>query len=157
MEELNPSIESPEKAELRKLESEGVWVFHGSGKRLEALEPKQAINSSTGKPLEDGAPAVFASPSADLAIFMALVNKHNAPEGAHSAFSTFADGSAKFKATPETMSQIKNARGYVYVLKKDGFIEKTKLESISENSVEPEKVIEVTDKDLPQVEITNLD
>lgn len=146
-------LESQERRRLRELESEGKWVFHGSGTETEILEPRQAHNypsSSTEEKIPDDKPAVFASPSADIAIFMAIVNKNNAPKGARSGFSKHGDEPTEFRITKDTLDQIHNAKGYVYVFEKDGFISRSPNEVLSYQSVKPSEVVTVTEKDLPE-------
>lgn len=142
---------------LRILEQEGRWVFHGSSSKLEVLEPRQAYqyphNSDIGK-IRDDRPAIFTSPVADIAIFMAIINKTNAPKGSRSGFYPQSDGTVTFRATKETMEQIKNARGYVYVFSKEKFSPRSNIEYVSYGSIRPEEVLSVTEEDLPvQIEI----
>lgn len=151
--ELNNQIESPERMRLRDLEAEGRWVFHGSGSKIDGgLEPRQAYNhpnNSGESGVPDGEPAVFATPVADVAIFMSIINKHNAPKGARSGFGN-TDGDFEFRATKDTMDQIHNAIGYVYVFDKTNFTPRSKTESLSYEVAEPVEVITVTKKDLPK-------
>lgn len=141
------------RAELRQLENEDIWVFHGSGVQINVLEPQQAYNyphnSDKGK-IPDDKPAVFATPSADVAIFMAIMNRANAPQDARCGLTEHSDGSFEFRTTQETMEQINNAVGYVYVLRKEKFVPRSKGELISYKAVSPERVVTVTDKDLPE-------
>lgn len=153
-EKFKDILESPERAKLRELENEGKWVFHGSGLKIEKLEPHQAYNyptnSEEGKTPDDK-PAVFASPSVDVAIFMAVVNELNAPGGFRSGFSTPRGGKGfEFRATKETMDQIHGATGYIYVFDKTKFISRSSGESMSYTSVTPDNVVIVTENDLPK-------
>lgn len=146
----NNKIESREKLRLQELEAEGKWVFHGSGSKIEVLEPRQAHNhTKDGVAIPDDKPAVFASPSADIAIFMSIFNKNNAPKGSRSGFGN-KDGHFEFRVTPETLEQINNAVGYVYIFNKDNFISRSSTESLSYESVKPVEVIMVSEKDLPK-------
>lgn len=150
---MNTSPESPERAKLRTLENEGAWVFHGSGSKIEVLEPRQAYNYPTDSDKEkipDGKPAVFASPSADIAIFMSILNKENAPKGARSGFDMHDDGTFEFRTTQATIDQIHNAVGYVYVFNAKKFIPHTLGECISYETVTPDEVVVVSEKDLPR-------
>lgn len=151
--------ESLERVRLRELEAEEKWVFHGSGSKLVVLEPRQAYtypsNSGEGK-IPDDKPAVFASPNADVAIFMAIVNQRNAPMGSRSGFTTDKNGEFEFRATQSTMDQIHKAKGYVYVFDRNKFTERSSGEALSHEVVNPAEVIEVTEKDLPKnIEIKN--
>lgn len=119
------NFESQARKRLRSLEKEGKYVFHGSGSLIKTLEPRQAHNypTNSGKDrILDDRPAVFASPSVDIAIFMAIVNIKNAPKGCRSGFGANDDG-VEFRVTKQTIDQIESAKGYVYVLDKDKFIE----------------------------------
>lgn len=153
------SSESPERVRLRELESENKWVFHGSGVRIEELEPRQAHSypdAGGENKIPDGDPAVYASPLADVAIFMAIFNKQNAPAGARSAMSGYENGEMKYRTTQETMDQIHNARGYIHVFSKDTFTPRSFFESLSHIPVRPEQIIEITEKDLPNnIEVTD--
>ncbi len=152
-EKINNPVESRERAKLRELENEGKWVFHGSGSKIEKLEPRQAHNypnnSEEGK-IPDDKPAVFASPLADIAIFMAVINRNNAPKGSRSGFTNNGGRDFEFRVTKETMDQIHGATGFVYVFDKRKFIPRSSGQVLSYESVEPEKVVVVTEKDLPK-------
>ncbi len=147
------------KEELQSLEKTGEYVFHGSPLRLEVLEPRQANNhlkkeDGEYEPIPDGKPAVFASPFADTAIFMAVVNRSNAPLGSRSGFSVDDNGNFEFRATKETIGQIQeSAKGYVYVFDKDKFELRNHNESVAYESVVPVRIIEVGKNDLPHVEV----
>ena len=153
MENLEERKESPGRLRLRELESVGDFVFHGSGHKLQRLEPRQAYNysviSNEGKVLDDK-PAVFASPRADIAIFRAIINKNNIQRGLRSGFSFSGDGDLEFRATRATIDQTKNVKGYVYVFDKLKFIPRSSGELLSYEPVEPVEVVEVSEKDLPQ-------
>lgn len=148
---INNQIESAGILRLRTLENEGKWVFHGSSSKIEVFSPRQAYNYD--KNLEktpDGDPAVFASPFADVAIFKSIVSLKNAPKGARSGFSLSNKTGLEFRATKETLDQIHNAVGYVYVFDKLKFTQRNNMEFLSYNSVAPESVIIVTENDLPK-------
>jgi hypothetical protein len=147
------------KEELHKLEKTGEYVFHGSPSKLDILEPRQAHNhikkeGGEYEAVPDGEPAVFASPFADIAIFMAVISRKNAPLGTRSGFSSDSKNHFEFRATKETMDQIGDeANGYVHVFKKDGFEERNHNEVVAYQAVTPIKIIEVRKEDLPPVEI----
>lgn len=147
------------KEELHSLEKTGEYVFHGSPFKLETLEPRQAHNHEKREdgeydPVPDGMPAVFASPFADTAIFMAIVNRKNAPLGSRSGFSSNDRNNFEFRATKETFDQIGvDASGYVYVFNKDDFEERNHNESVAYKTVTPSRIIEVRKEDLPAIEI----
>lgn len=149
---MNIHSESLERAKLRTFENEGKWVFHGSGSKIEILEPRQAYNYPTDSDEEkipDGKPAVFASPSVDIAIFMAILNKENAPKGARSGFDINDNGTFQFRTTQATIDQINNAVGYVYVFDATKFAPISAGESVSYKAVIPDEVVVVSEKDLP--------
>jgi hypothetical protein len=128
---------SPELQELKKLESAEQYLFHGSGSVIDEFEPRQAHNYIAGEQIPDGEPAVFASPFADYAIFMALINKMNCPNGFHSA-SGFQNGELTFQATKETLDQLDDsAIGYVYVFSRDNFTKRNDSEWVCKQKVKP--------------------
>jgi hypothetical protein len=155
---IEDSRESLARAKLLKLESEDKWVFHGSPHKIEVFEPRQAYQypKSKEEKIADGKPVVFASPSADIAIFMSIINVVNAPLGLQSWFGTDGEGKIKFKATKETIDQLHNSKGYVYIFDKTKFIPGSPLESLSYETVSPNDVTIVSEKDLPKnIEIRN--
>ncbi|OGG57213.1 hypothetical protein A3D71_03860 [Candidatus Kaiserbacteria bacterium RIFCSPHIGHO2_02_FULL_55_20] len=140
---------SSEKQELMALERTGLYVFHGSGRDLDKLEPRQAIDSQTGP---DGPPAVFASNAAEYAIFMAVV----APLGQTSSGATVSNDAPPvfhFEASKETLDRLTDdSFGFVYVFNKDEF-EPHKgagIEFKSLQEVHPLKKIRVSKRDLPK-------
>lgn len=152
-EKLNNISDSRGRAKLRELESEGKWVFHGSGLKIEEFEPRQAYNYPTNSQegrIPDSKPAVFASVSADIAIFMSVINELNIPGRLRSGFGSDSNGKIHFKATKETIEQLHNATGYVYVFDKKKFTPRSPTESLSYESVIPDDVVMVTEKDLPK-------
>ena len=79
-----PKIEtfSPAKQELLKLESENLYVFHGTDKDTDELQPRLAIDNKTGP---DGDPAIFGSTVAETAIFYAIMKAKNFKHGSVSS------------------------------------------------------------------------
>ena len=144
-------MESPERMRLRELEAEGKWVFHGSGEQIDVLEPQQAYNyQSVGKQIPDDSPAVFASPYADIAIFMSIFNKSNISRGFRSGYGARGDGTLEFRTTRYTIDQINSAKGYVYVFDKTKFISRSSSEVLSYEKVIPNEVVIVNENDLPK-------
>ncbi len=139
---------------LIELEKGGNYVFHGSGFSIQEFEPRQAYDFVDGKQIPDGEPAIFAAPFADYAIFMALINKVNCPEGCRSGV-TLNNKVATYRATKDTLSQLKDtAKGFVYVFNRSDFIEKNPSEWVSYKKVMPVSVVDVTRADfLPEIEI----
>lgn len=157
LEKISDSQETLPRTKLLKLESESKWVFHGSPYEIEIFEPRQAYKYPKDKErIPDGDPAVFASPSADIAIFMGIINTVNAPLGLRSGFGTDGEGKIKFKAIKETIDQLHNSKGYVYVFDKSKFSPRSMIESLSYEKVIPDDVVVISEKDLPKnIEITD--
>ncbi len=132
---------------LKALAETGSFVFHGSSRRLEELEPRQALNN--GEP--DGRPAVFAAPDEgyELAVFMALV----AP-GGRSSFSTQGarDGRWDFTADQKAISYAKHpeTEGFVHVFWKRDFTQDTQFQYRCERNIRPLLVVRVARDDIPQ-------
>ncbi len=139
---------------LKKLEKSGEYLFHGSDTDIERFEPKQAHTIKGGKKFLDGKPAVFASPHADYAIFMAIVNKKNFPKG-YRARVDFDGDPLLFFATKDTLAQMTgNEQGFVYVFTKEDFEERNHAEFVSYKEVVPLMKIRVYRKDfLPSIEV----
>ncbi len=158
---MNPSpeniqtyIESPEKVRLKELEKEGLWVFHGSPIKLDKLTPRQAYtypDKTAETKIADGEPAVFASPIADIAIFMAVVNGKNAPKGSRSGFGAKGENQFEYRATQETLEQLHDVKGYVFVFDKNKFTPRSQTEVCAYSEVVPDEIIEVTERDLPDI------
>lgn len=133
----------------------GRFVFHGTGEDIEVLEPRQAYTYIKGVRQEDGPEAVFASSSADYAIFFAIFSKKNCPLGRRASVGDFEsrdDGyRLKFKASSNTVSQIDDSSyGWVYVFDKDQFQLRQEggIEYFNRQAAKPLRKIKVTRKDL---------
>ena len=135
---------------LLELEKQGCYVFHGSPVFVDALEPRQAYNynQQTNIEEEDGTPAVFATPNADAAIFMALMTKKGVEGDSSSGFSSDDDG-LHFFASQNLFEIAKLRVGRVYVLDKSKFIQFEGAQCRSDERVIPKEVIDVTFEDLP--------
>ena len=157
MKEPIKNEEKSGKEKLRKLEAKGRCLFHGSGMRLKTLEPRQAYTypeNNTTTRIPDGEPAVFASDVADAAIFMAVVSKPNVPKTLRSGYVNLKNKGFKFMVTQETMDQIKNAKGFVHVFNRNEFEQKGDTNVWTcQKIVKPIEIIEVSERDLPSVEI----
>lgn len=142
------------RSKILELEKQNKWVFHGSGIVVEKLEPRQAFSSKIGTRIPDGKPAVFATPNADIAIFMAIFSKENivtdTPGKHKSGFSANSDGIIEFRVTKDLMDKTHGFKGYVYVLDRKEFKSRSSFEVLSHNSVKPDGVIVVTEQDLPK-------
>lgn len=135
------------KQKLSDLENEGKYVFHGSGFLIEEFEPRQTHNYVDDKHIPDGEPAIFASPFADYAIFVAIINEVNCPQGYRSG-SRFHEGKLTFRATKETLGQLTvDAKGYVYVFNRNDFIKRNESEWVSHKKAKPVSVIPITRTD----------
>jgi len=146
-------IISSEKGELLGLEKQGNFVFHGTAADIDILEPRQAVDTIKGP---DRDPAIFASSSAEFAIFHAIINGKNV----HDAISESGadqnkkDGSYKLKfGLPKgILDQLPDsACGWVYVFNKKDFkeIPDRYVEFESNIAVTPIKKIQVFKRDLP--------
>jgi hypothetical protein len=136
---------------LLELEREGRFVFHGSPDTIEKLEPRQAEdqNAETGEMEKDGTPAVFASPFADVAIFMALMRGDNVPGTRTSRYNMDSENGLHFAATKNLLDNARNITGRVYVLDKQQFTDFKGADCRSEKPIDPIDTIEVTAGDLP--------
>ncbi|OGY39545.1 MAG: hypothetical protein A2418_03265 [Candidatus Brennerbacteria bacterium RIFOXYC1_FULL_41_11] len=139
---------------LLELERTGQYVFHGSEDgEIEVFEPRQAFNFIGGKKVEDDKPGVHATPVVAVAIFMALFNGKNCPQGFSSSF-VWDKNKHKviFSATKQGIDQLKmgDASGYVYIFDKGLFQWRKHIEYISYNVAKPIKKIKVDFSDLPE-------
>ena len=105
----------------------------------------------------DGDPAVFASPFADVAIFHALM-QGNEKIGNWNFKYDMNDNGPHFSATKNLLENARNIRGQVYVLDKQKFHQDDKSEFRSQEPVVQMQIIEVTVDDLPPgIEILELE
>lgn len=128
---------------LNQLEKTGRFVFHGSPRQLQKLEPQQQKNFDyeRGRLLNDGKPAVCATQIAEVAIFRALV---------HQGWTSFGsrDGKIIFGASAIALRKAKTRHGYVHLLRKKSFRKHSPYELRSSRSVRPVRIITVSFKDL---------
>ncbi|MFZ2523256.1 MAG: hypothetical protein WAW92_02605 [Minisyncoccia bacterium] len=115
---------------LKSLEGEGVYVFHGSPDGgIPELEPRQGTHMpDDGDPdllINDGDPAVSATPYADVAIFRAIINKRNIEFDHTSAFGmkgNLSKPSLFFTvSSTKVLEEAKSKSGFVYVFNKSDF------------------------------------
>ncbi|MFM7088704.1 MAG: hypothetical protein ACKOW9_04190 [Candidatus Paceibacterota bacterium] len=151
---------------LNYLEKTGRYVFHGSPDgNIDVLVPKQAHHipdlSKLTEMIEDGKPAVSATPYADFAVFRAIINRKNAPSIKHSGFGFNQNKQKEFRlSTRAVLEEIKNKKGYVYVFyKKDfepysrsGQAHEGDMEWRSYTEVSPVEIVEVQYEDLKHIE-----
>ena len=127
---------------LQELERQGKYVFHGSGKRLEQLEPRQAYTTVDGQSIKDGEPAIHASELIDYAIFMALIDVHWR-EGCRASCS-YDNEKLTFAANSFTLGLITCMTvGFVHVLEKQDFEHRIGIEWRCYSNVQPVAIIEV--------------
>ena len=145
---------SEAKMKLLELEKENKYLFHGSPNLINELEPRQPTRGENEK---HGKISICATPYADIAIFRSIVNPQNSTCEKH--FSGFGlnqkkeNVKFKFETTIEVLNSLKNKSGYVYVLNKDLFRKKNKMEWRTENKITPLEVLKVSFNDLPTIEI----
>lgn len=136
---------------LEELEASGKYVFHGSGYEIEKFEPRQAYNFRNEEHIPDGEPAIWASPYFRYALFMAVINDANCPDGFHSGAGSHT-GTLRFRATQKTLDQLNpESKGYVYVFNKSEFTKRDENEYFSLQARRPVERVEVryADFDMP--------
>lgn len=140
--------------ELKELEQTGKYLFHGSVQgNIHEFEPRQAYTWITGKKEPDGEPAVFASEFADIAVHKALINSSNIHGHFYSSFYNDEAGRIRHGASEETIRQLVDPRGYVYVFDKTSFQKRHIIDWVCFQAIRPIKVIAVDKTDLPKLEI----
>lgn len=139
------------KEKLIELQKEGKYVFHGSSFILKDLEPRQALNYDNvqKKMVNDGEPAVAATSYVEIAIFRAIINNKLRVGGKYWSEFGVNNGVPYFRTHPWVLKAAEVAEGYVYVLKKEDFWEKSPMEWRCSSKVKPYKVFKVSFKDLP--------
>ncbi|MFA5987201.1 MAG: hypothetical protein WC797_00935 [Candidatus Paceibacterota bacterium] len=154
---LNEKVISESREELAPLEKDGKYVFHGSPVLLDKLELRQPFTycEETGKQEKHGEPSICATSFVDIAIFRAIVNKNNAPIKKYtSEFGNHENKKDKpglyFKMTPETVKEIKNKVGYVYVFDRSFFKKFSNMEWRTNKEIVPLQSIQVSFDDLPE-------
>lgn len=148
---------------LMQLESEGKHVFHGSPKPdIEILEPRQSTHvPDYSKPTEsilDGAPAVSATPYAQMAIFRSIINGSNIDMDHTSGFGFDNEGIFFSVSHDDVLKRAEGKDGYVYVFDKKDFAPYTRegedqgsnFEWRSYKPVKPVEVIKVGHEHLPK-------
>jgi len=140
--EKDPSV----RERLLDLEKSGKFVFHGSAREIETLEPRQPYIERGEK---HGNPCVATTPFVDIAIFRAIINEDNFAEKDYSSsFSFDSDKGIELNASQVVLNNLKDKKGFVYVLDKSLFEKFSGMEWRSEQSVKPVEVVEVTTEDL---------
>lgn len=135
---------TPTLSRLLFLEKQFEYVFHGSPFRLEKLDPKQALDYRFGSQVKDGPPAVFASHLLQYAIFKALINPVNCRTCLFKASINCNNGELHFAASQGTLIHLSAmTRGYVHVLPRSAFFQRSDNEWLRHGSVRPVAVFEV--------------
>lgn len=138
------SLVSESRKKLLELERSELYVFHGSGLRIDSLEPRQAHTIIDNVKVNDGEPAVFASNFIDYAIFMAVINHHNLKGGCRSSCSYTDPGGFEFGALQSTLDKLNpDTTGFVHVLDRKLFTMRGGSEWMSTEHNTPLDVIEV--------------
>jgi len=132
---------------LLSFEKEGKFVFHGSARQIETLEPRQPC---IGKDEKHGDPCVATTPFVDIAIFRAIINEDNFPQKTYSSsFGFDSDKGIELHASQIVLDNLKDKKGFVYALDKSLFKKFSGMEWRSEKTIKPNEVILVTADDLP--------
>lgn len=148
---------SENKKKLIELEKTEKYVFHGSSDKLDELEPRQGFNFSKklNKMVKDGEPAVSAAPYVEIAIFRAIINNDNAPKNHKSGFG-YSNEELSFRASQETLNQVKNKKGFIYVLDRNEFTRVPGMFWRADHIIKPIEIIQVDFNDLPEkIDIIN--
>jgi hypothetical protein len=133
-----------------ELQSKG-YLFHGSTDAHDTLKPRQAYSTVSGVRVPDDKPGVHTTPDYRIAIFMAIFNDRYI-KGVHCGFSVTTAG-VDLHASRDSFEQARGSKGFVHVMKPDGFIERNSSEYISYSAVGVAMVIEVDFTDLVDVRI----
>lgn len=155
------------KEKLHQLESEGLYLFHGSPTAgIQEFEPRQATQVvDIKKPYDmvnDGEPAISATPYADIAIFRSIINRKNIDKiDITSSFGNNSKGELEFSVSnPEILERAKGGTGFVYVFDKNNFVPYSRdgvahesgMEWRSYRQVKPVQVVSVNFDDMPDLE-----
>ena len=140
---------------IQQLHAQNGYVYHGSDKRLELIEPRQAfsVDKVSGMRDKDGEPAVCASADFELAIFRAVINRYRDEENGRPHYSGWSGSTNDwvFYTLRSSLEAAKNpaTKGYVHVLDKELFTA-YRGEMRAYTSVTPAHVVEVGYVDLPK-------
>ena len=142
--------------DLKKLEEAGEYLFHGSPDEIDVLEPRQPyiFDKNVDRMVPDGEMAVVASPYFEIALFRAVVNNKNTPDGHSSGFG-YDEKTKKIelRMSENTFKQLQNKVGYVYVLDKKYFSPRDPnrpkmMEWRATGRVKPIQIVKVAFQDL---------
>lgn len=147
---------------LTGLETKGKYLFHGSADgNIETLEPRQSVRvADMNNPTEmvnDGEPAVSATPYSNVAIFRSIINHKNIKLDYSSSFGKIGPDLLFSVSSEKVLEQARDKKGFVYVFDKSDFqpynrngnADEQSMEWRSYKEVRPVKVVEVGYGDLP--------
>lgn len=139
------------KERLHNIERIGNFLFHGSFGKFDYLEPRQAYHAVQG--MEEfethGEPGVFATDSADLAVFKAIMNGDNFP-GKKLLMKYSSHNNQLHFATNQVISgDLTDKKGFVYILDREHFTKISDSEYKITSKIIPEDIISVSGNDLP--------
>lgn len=144
---------SDNKKRLLILEAESNFVFHGSALKIKELKPRQPMiyYKKIRKEINHGSPCVSATSFINIAIFRSIINKQNFPfKGYQSSFGfNKKKNKCYFNTTSKVLNQVKDKKGYVYILNKKNFKKFSNIEYRSEKREKPLEIISVDYNDLP--------
>ena len=143
-------LQSPAEA-LKTLENSGKYVFHGSGSKLDTLEPRQAYSAhKDGVMKKDGDPAVCATTDSKISIFRSLTGQK--VKGGRSGWRLDEKGKLIFYINTVISESMLNV-GYVHIFSKEDFVEYSRCEYRTGKRISPQAIIEVTQNDLPDIQV----
>lgn len=125
---------------LRRLESTGRYLFHGSPSEIEALEPRDPVTDATDNP-ENKRRAVYAYSSPALSIQRAIVDRSKA-EGEWDIVGG-TDPEKPDVPLLMTTANLPLGTGYVHVLPRGAFRHAGGYQWVSESPVAPVDTVEV--------------
>ena len=134
---------------LGKLAESGMYLFHGSPVHVATLEPRQPLTATKAGPVPDGGLAVCASNDPRYALLMAICSgRVRCSSGWYE--SDEATWGLVQAVDHEQLRQQGELEGYVYVCRRSAFHPWGGVEWRSNQAVRPERVIHVTQRDLPE-------
>lgn len=149
------------KEKLLQLEKEGKYLFHGSPLgSIKYLEPRQARHipdiSKPDETILDGSPAVCATPYAEFAIFMSIINRNNTQFDFNSGFGINNNTKYFRVSSKEVLDSVKDKTGFVYVFNRDEFEPYSREGVTTEDSMEWRSCKEVSPVDVIEVQYSDL-
>ena len=136
---------------LRDLSLTGNYLFHGTSEKIDSFEPRQAQNFNGQEMVNDDKPAVFASCEIHIPLFRSIFSPNNMDVDREANFTTRMEDYGDHvvtKANSEAIEQVRQKKGFVYVLPRDTFINRRGQEWISYDRVKPIAVYETSYADI---------